>query len=692
MEHCQQLAPTFAALRRSKAPYHQKISALPVKFWSMALHGVSGCPIPDSLLQSLRTQATRALGAAPAGASPLLRLSLCSPATADPGFYQCWLCLVTLRRLCIKQCRFLHLWAHFMQRFDGRLFHGPFSKLLIVLNSIGWRVQTPPFVVDEENLAHDLLSIPLSSLRAIAERAWLRHVASLHQRRDSMSGLTGIDPTLARLDSRQLTATQNARIAALQSGALMFGEAQSRFDLTQSGLCSHCGVPDTKTHRVLSCPLFASARCGHEQALARWDSLPPCLKFHLLPPACAAARDLRTLLHSIPDCSHQFLSKPGEAIQHLFTDGACTQKLSPELSIAAWGVVNASTGQVAASGHLPGICQSAPRAELYAILAAVCWVRHFGVFAVIWGDSFTVAEGLCQLLDGFEPDTHWENQDLWIRICDQVAELQRGQLRIQHVTSHLDPARCVDVFEEWVARWNNHADTVATMANDNRTWTFQQTFQRACSYYEDTAFLLRSLRQVYLHIADLTETSSSHRREVNYEDDVTVADLALPHGTPRCENIAERLPLTWRQDVVHIFPAHLRPIAHRFVQLLVDQDACSTFEFRISWLELVGILWGCDSSVWVPRLSADPRIPIPPPTVAEQLRQTRRIGSNFLQHFGMTHLHVHRLSGVHFGFGFPLDGLLIGVSLEALSHSRLLLKDFAGGQLCRSIADFDRGF
>ena len=161
VERCERLTPLFAALRRSKAPWHSKISVLPIKFWSLALHGIAACPVSDTLLQSLRTKAVRALKAAPAGASPALRLSLSQPMTADPGFYQCWNCLTTARRLCLKQPRLVHLWADFMLRFDGRLFHGPFSKLLVVLGSIGWRICTPPTFVDEEGLSHNLLHLPL---------------------------------------------------------------------------------------------------------------------------------------------------------------------------------------------------------------------------------------------------------------------------------------------------------------------------------------------------------------------------------------------------------------------------------------------------------------------------------------------------------------------------------------------------
>ena len=313
MSECKSLARLFAALRRSKAPWSSKLSALPIKFWSFALRGISACPIPDSLLQ-----AVRALKAAPAGASPALRLSLSATAAADSDFFQCWSCLTTMRRLCGKQPRLLALWSDYMQCYDGRLFPGPFSELLVVLNGIGWKVGSPPFIIDEEDLSRDLLLTPLPALRRLTERAWLSSLAHAHQHRPSMSGLNGIDPGLAQLDQNRLSPTDAARVAALQSGALMFGEAQARFDLTQSGLCPQCQVPDSKEHRVLHCPLFQEARAGHACVLARWDSLPPCLKLHLLPPVNTAAVELRALLHQSPDCSQHFLSEPTDGVQHLF--------------------------------------------------------------------------------------------------------------------------------------------------------------------------------------------------------------------------------------------------------------------------------------------------------------------------------------------------------------------------------------
>ena len=692
VQRCEGLAPVFAALKRSKAPWHQKVSILPIKFWSRALHGVSGCPVSDSLIQSLRTQAVRALQSAPAGSSPALRLSLCQPMTADPGFYQCWSCLTTIRRICGKQPRVLDLWTSFMQRYDGKMYHGPFSKLLAVLHCIGWHIAVPPIVVDTDNLAHNLLRMPLTALRALAERAWLAAVAHAHGHRRSMQGLAGIEVSLARLDQTRLNPTQAARVAALQSGALMFGEAQSRFDMTQSGLCPLCSVPDNKEHRVRFCPKYAAARHGHEQVLARWDDLPPCLKFHLLPPACKSAAELRALLHAIPDGSYSFQSLPVTGTQHLFTDGACSTPRGTDLSFAAWSVVNATSELIVANSHLPGLHQSAPRAELYALLVATNWVRFHGVQAVVWGDSFSVLEGFCLLLEGEEPASHWDNLDLWHRVADQMRDLQPGQLRVQHVTSHLDVMLCETAFEEWAACWNQHADTVATCTNVNRTWTFQTTLQQALDYHSDMANCLRALRAIYFHIAEDAEGSRHTTSLVDCEDQPVNYAATLPAGQDRTELLSDKLPLTWCLDTLRALVPGLRPRAEGLLQFLVAQDSCSTDEFTVSWLELVGMVWLVNPGVWLVPTSVDSRLPPNFPTVAEQVRIFRRTGAKLLDRFDLSHLRVHRLSGLSFMVGFPLDGIRIGLSLELLGQARALLRDFAGSEQIRSVTGLERRF
>ena len=398
------------------------------------------------------------------------------------------------------------------------------------------------------------------------------------------------------------------------------------------------------------------------------------------------------MLHQTSDCSQQFLSRPSVGVQHLFTDGACTQPAAPDLAAAAWSVVNASSGCVVATGHLPGIYQSAPRAELYGVLSAVSWVRVSVVCGVIWCDSLKSAEGLHLMLQGDAPTPARENFDLWQRIWDQVSELQVGQLRVQHVTSHLDPEQCSDVFEEWVAKWNAHADTVAGTTNVNRTWPFQQVWRRAQQYYDDTAKCLRALRVTYLRIADAAGSGPSDP-EVSFEYDAAdINDNDLPVGHCRHDTIQEVLPLTWREELLRGTAPHLRRRTEKLVQFLLEQDSNSDLAFSVSWLELIAMLWIWDCSVWGLDNGIDPRLPTPSPTVAEQMRLFRRFTLRFFKQFGVQVSRVYRISGVPWGFGFPLDGVQIGVSTDLLLEGRSLLRSFMSRHFCHTVAALERRF
>ena len=690
VQRCESLAPVFAALARSKAPWPFKVAVLPAKFWSMALHGISGVPAPADLLQRLRTQAVRALKAAPAGASPALRLGLSRPMTADPGFYQLWTCLTTLRRMCLKQPRVLQQWQSFMAHYDGRLFPGPFSKLLTVLNEIQWIVGVPPFLLDEEGLQHNMLLVPKQALRCLAERAWLQHLARTHCARLDMIDLAGLEVSLARLDAASFCPRVAARVSALQSGALMFGDAQSRFDMTQSGLCPTCRVADTKEHRLRFCARFSAQRQPHRAVIALWQHLPRCLTHHLLPPANAHAIQLRSLLHQLPDTTLTFVSLPKDATrQHLFTDGACTLYASSELALAAWGVVNASSGSVVAMGQLPGIWQSAPRAELTAVLSAVCWTFRHSATTAIWCDAYRIAEGLRLLLDGSPPEAGWCNLDLWERIWLLVQELRPQQLCVHHVPSHLDPDLCEDDFEVWVATWNQYADTVAGLANLNRSGRFSEVHHHAVEYFQVTATHLRSLRALYLAIADATEEEGQRHDGPSPEWDEDISCEDLPLGSARDLAIADQLSVNWQVQLRDKIGTLDWTLVRSVVEFMLEQDAASSLEYQISWLELLAMMRVRGCAVFSDTLHAGA---LQPPTVAENLCRVRQVMHCFIRVFGMSSLRLYRLSGISFGVGFPLDGLRIGVDLATWVQGRTLLRSSSAGHFCHSVSCLDRLF
>ena len=67
------------------------------------MHGTLSCLSSDSHVHKLRTQAIKHLGLQLAGANPFLRLSLATPATADPGFYQLRTAIFGLQKTLCKK-------------------------------------------------------------------------------------------------------------------------------------------------------------------------------------------------------------------------------------------------------------------------------------------------------------------------------------------------------------------------------------------------------------------------------------------------------------------------------------------------------------------------------------------------------------------------------------------------------------
>ena len=239
---------------------------------------------------------------------------------------------------------FLCQWRSFMMFFDGRPLPGPFTKLLQALSRIGWSVQKPPFVIDHEGLVHNILVTPRPLLRARLEHAWLRFVALAHRHRDTMRDITGIEPTLLHRDADSLTPVNAARLASLRAGAFIFGPQQAKFDVTQTGFCAQCQVPDDAEHQVSHCPRFSDIRQQHLWVCARWPMLPVSFTHHLLPPENPHMPLLRSLLHNLCDASGVFFcSGHGTGWQHLFTDGSCADPDGLGLALAAWGVIHAAS-------------------------------------------------------------------------------------------------------------------------------------------------------------------------------------------------------------------------------------------------------------------------------------------------------------------------------------------------------------
>ena len=575
----QKLEDCWARLRRSKAPLAFKLKALPMVCWNKALHGSEACPLGLQHFQTLRRQATSALGLRVGGANPLLRLSLPEPPVAEPAFFQLVRIVDCLRRLCFKSPELLERWQSFMHAFDGRTIPGPFSRLVTCLSEIGWAVLEPPLVLDHDGFEHDLLALPRQLLHDLLLDGWLQHVASIVCKRHTMSDLRGIDPYLTKLDHDKLPVKQLAQTLALKEGAFVSAWHQAKFDGTKQAECAFCRVPDHPGH-WLSCPRFQDLRVHNPELAAAAHRWPQCTIHHLLVPRADFTRELKDYFMHIPT-SGSFLSEPGDSLQELFTDGSLIDFVPGYIQGAAWAVQNATTGRPIAAGHLGGLLQTVNRAELTALLVCVRWAISFGARARIWTDSKYACRwlttGLEQQVNQVPPSV--DNHDLINDLLTSAALLDTGQVVVCWMPSHIALERCGSTEEEWAVLWNDQADGQAIRTNLDRDDIFWQLVARGRARLDRWVPFLRDLRGSLLAVGGQSQQCQTG-------DAAQVIDDAPWDEIAQHSTLSTCLPEDWHGMFQLFKPATVAEYARWLVTALQPLQDELVDHLPVSFIEL----------------------------------------------------------------------------------------------------------
>lgn len=111
--------------------------------------------------------------------------------------------------------------------------------------------------------------------------------------------------------------------------------------------------------------------------------------------------------------------------------------------MAGWAVVQASCASVFDSKHsraldwgvLPGLLQSAVRAEVYAIWRALQLVSHYSGRVFLWTDCEAVVKKFRRLLHGGTVRANSVHADLWSAI-QQCIRSRQGSTIITRVAAH----------------------------------------------------------------------------------------------------------------------------------------------------------------------------------------------------------------------------------------------------------------
>ena len=700
LERIQSLDSSWNALRRLQLPVRWKEQIIRQAFWPKALHAAVITPMPRRHLASLRTKAVRALGHGNAGAHPGIRLCLLSSSPdTDPAFYQLHRCFMDFLRLLRKAPSLLDVWRDVVMG-SARPTSGPFAKLNELCAQIAWTVTDPPCVEDHDGVLLNLLTIPTDALYYLLWEAWLQSLAREVAHRKDFDGLHGLHWFFSG-GARGYDSLQLAQLAALREGAFITRQHKGKFDLFTGDRCVHCGLLDSLDHRATTCPAYREVRSRHPEVLRRWSSEGTALRERLLLSRNPYLARLKFLLMQTEDLSDDYSVLPKAGQRHdLFTDGSAHSASESPLGYAAWAVVSATHHCVLMSGPLPGLWQTANRAELFALLTAIKWCLHYDVNATLWSDSSYASTGLHALLDGncVEYDS---NQDLWETLTTLVSQLRKDQIWVQHVSGH-SAQGAPDDLVAWMGYWNQAADTSAGIAQGFRSTAF---FDGWSAYLAHEVAQNRTLRTFEAFQLDLA-THQSPSIPDWLLDDMEEEDTSLPLrvSVDDHELWSETLPPNWQQ--IWRLSSEAKTFGTEFIcsifEYLGAEEPQSASAFPVSWLELSALAFSLGFVHPVAGLSSkghswvdESMVPIgvvAPLSVAARVRYISAAFRAFAGLFDLPVLYMQKIDRAFLGISVPLQGVRLLLTDDSITRIDHTLRQLTESRPIRRSNDMCRPF
>ena len=472
-------------LRASKARYHAKVYMLRAVAWPRGLHAVASAPLGENVWTELRRRATQALSYQKPGVNSHLLLGLVEHQVDPQLVALLWTC-----RAARANCD-LDFWTSSVACVaHGDLDLPPNSVASILLN----RLQRVGLTVDRLGLVHDAFgcfSVHSGNFAEVELRltwAWYQVVAAKVQHRSEFCGLWQVDVASTRRALSRLAPDDQALLRFGLIGGL-FTEAYKAKWTSQSDTCKWCGQTDTLRHRYWECIQHADLRASlAPDATTLWDQLPPALALRgwaLLPPTWNAWISALAALPS-PVLPPAVPFRAG-VWNDVFTDGSCLWQSHASYRLAAWAVVLAppfqsswtpETTAVLCASALAGVCQTAFRAELYAVAYALHWAAVTGTAIRIWSDCLGVVNRIKLLCKGqLKLTVNRANSDLWLWIGASIDTLGAARVQIYKVEAHRTLQSASNAFEGWRFFHNGYVDRAARLANQARPESFWRLWE-----------------------------------------------------------------------------------------------------------------------------------------------------------------------------------------------------------------------
>ena len=412
--------------------------------------------------RSLRSGALAALNSDGAGVNPLIHFGLIEDSATDPLY---WAILTTLRT--VRCCGEPEVVKAHLARVARADFQGPsntISKTLLSrIQKLGWLV-TPAGLVTDTFGTFDLTLVGLAELTLRASLAWPSYVATQLQHRPALRGLAHAHVARTRKWLRTLSVPCRAAFVKVLNGAHITQDGKQHCDAQGSSLCPWCESSDSRFHRFWICPHFHQRR----------SSFPS--KFHSALPA-------------LPESLTCYGWSARPHTLRAWLSYFALASMDPQQCNPQW----------TQAGPLPGIIQSAYRAETFAVLQALEFAAVVQLPLHLWSDCGAVVAQVRALLQGKQVSANHAHADLWSRISHLLQRIP--QVLITRVSAHENPAQAPDALHMWCYHNNARADALAVDANTHRGPAFEHLLA-AHRFAVDTMHeLSRAIQHVQLQIS-----------------------------------------------------------------------------------------------------------------------------------------------------------------------------------------------
>lgn len=476
LDRFSELEDFWTKLKSATCTFKQKTILVARVAWPRALHAVSAVVIGKKHFEGLRTSVMQALGLQKPGASPDLQCCLES-LQFDPQVYAC---LETIR-----DARSLS--SH--SQVELGLAVGPFgcasptfnslSEILCQrLHQLGFSVSQGAFIEDGIG-RFSVLSCGFGELLFRAQLNWTQVVASRIAHRASFKGFENVDVIATRRAYQAHSGFDQGVLRKFQHGANFTNEHAKHWSDTKGDKCLLCGQLDSAWHRLWECPCSAGLRSTIPgPTLALIATAPLVVSLHGWTLHSQFFLPWLQYLDSLPREFPVPRQAPPCQILDLFTDGSCLFPDNPACRVAAFSVIHAAPFELdytpvsfrpLIAQPLPGVLQSAFRAELQAIVAALTIACKFGCWVRIWSDSASaIAVFQKHVVDLVPVNLNSCHVDLVAEMVRLAQELGPHKVALLKVPAHVEKELYSSEFEHWLIDGNRAADRAAGAANLQR--------------------------------------------------------------------------------------------------------------------------------------------------------------------------------------------------------------------------------